>query len=168
MTALDVLLPRAANNGYRGGRVPLYFFYVLIAMTTFRSLVHFLKDDSGVNSIASIVLFSGTPDPNNVVYMFSALWGSQQVIMVMVYFIVLARYRNLIPLMWALMVVEVFSRVGVVGMMHPLTPDYYVRTPPGKLGNLPMLAVSLTMLVLAVRNTLHEAVPPAEGAAAAR
>ena len=42
MTTVDVLLPSAANNDYRGGRVPLYFFYILIAMMTFRSLVHFL------------------------------------------------------------------------------------------------------------------------------
>ncbi len=167
MTVLDVLFPRTANNDYRGGRVPLYVFYALIGMVTFRSLVHFLKDDSGVNSIASIILFSGTPDPNNVVYMFSALWGSQQVIMLMVYLIVLARYRNLIPLMWALMVVEVLFRLSV-GEMHPLTPDYYLRTPPGKLGNLPILAVSLTMVALAVRNTRHNATPPSDGAIAAR
>ena len=41
----------------------------------FRSLVHFLKDDSGVHSIATIITFPGTPDPNNVIYMYSALWG---------------------------------------------------------------------------------------------
>ena len=157
MTVLDVLIPRAADNDYRGGRVPLYFFYALVAVTTFRSWVHFLKDDSGVNSIASIVLFSGTPDPNHVVYMFSSLWGSQQVIMVMLYLIVLVRYRNLIPLMWALMVVEVVFRLSV-GFIHPLTPEYYARTPPGKIGNLPLLVVSGVMLALAVRNTLrHEA-----------
>ena len=162
MSAIDALFPRTANNDYRGGRVPLYFFYALMAMTTFRSFVHFLKEDSGVNSIASIILFSGVPDPNRVVYMFSALWGSQQVIMVMVYVIVLVRYRNLIPLMWALMVVEVLFRLGV-GLIHPLTPEYYMRTPPGKLGNLPMLAIGFTMLVLAVRNTLRSSEPPAEG-----
>ena len=162
MTALDVLIPRSANNDYRGGRVPLYFFYALIAMVTFRSFVHFLKDDSGVNSIASIMIFSGTPDPNTVIYMFSALWGSQQVIMLMVYLIVLARYRNLIPLLWALMVVEVLFRL-TVGQIHPLTPDYYARTPPGKLGNLPILILSLTMVALAVRNTLRSPAQPSEG-----
>ena len=167
MTALDVLLPRTANNDYRGGRVPLFFFYALMAMATFRSFVHFLKDDSGVNSIASILVFSGTPDPNNVIYMFSALWGSQQVIMLMIYLVVLVRYRNLIPLMWLLMVVEVIFRLSV-GQMHPLTPDYYLRTPPGKLGNLPMLALSLIMVVLAVRNTRRSAMQPSDGAVAAR
>ena len=155
MTALDVLLPRTANNGYGGGRVPLYFFYALTAMVTFRSLVHFVKDDSGVNSIASILVFSGTPDPNNVVYMFSALWGSQQVIMLMVYLIVLLRYRNLIPLMWTLMVVEVFFRLAV-GAMHPLTPEYYEHTPPAMLARVPVLVFNAVMLFLAVRRTAAE------------
>ena len=154
MRALDVLIPRAANNDYYGGRVPLYFFLALVGMTTFRSFVHFLREDSGVNSIASIVTFSGSPDPNHVVYMFSALWGFQQVIMVVLYFIVLVRFRNLIPLMWALMLLEVIFRMGV-GALHPLTPDYYVRTPPGKLLNLPLLLLSLAMMVLAIRNSLR-------------
>lgn len=152
MSALDALLPREANNDYRGGRVPLYFFCLLIAMTTFRAFVHFLKDDSGVNSIATIVSFSGTPDPDQVIYMFSALWGSQQLIMVIVYFVVLLRYRSLVPLMWALMVVEVCFR-AIVGTIHPLTEDYYLRTPPGKLGNLPLLLTSGLMLFLCLRNS---------------
>ena len=165
MTALDVLIPHNASNDYRGGRTPLYFFYALLAMVTFRSFVHFLKDDSGVNSIASIMIFPGTPDPNTVIYMFSALWGSQQVIMWMIYLIVLTRYRNLIPLMWALMVVEILFRL-TVGQIHPLIPDYYTRTPPGKLGNLPLLILSLTMVALAVRNTLRSNAQPAGGAQA--
>ena len=37
MTTLDVVLPSAANNDDRGGRVPLYFFHIFIAMMTFRS-----------------------------------------------------------------------------------------------------------------------------------
>ena len=82
--------------------------------------------------------------------------------MLMVYLIVLARYRNLIPLLWALMVVEVLFRL-TVGQIHPLTPDYYARTPPGKLGNLPILILSLTMVALAVRNTLRSPAQPSEG-----
>ena len=38
MTALDVLIPHNASNDYRGGRTPLYFFYALLAMVTFRSV----------------------------------------------------------------------------------------------------------------------------------
>jgi hypothetical protein len=44
-----------------------------MAVSLFRSTVHFLKPDSGVNSIASIRVFEGTPDPNHIIYMFSAI-----------------------------------------------------------------------------------------------
>ncbi len=165
MRGLNVLIPRTASNDYHGGRVPLYFFLALVGMTTFRSFVHFLREDSGVNSIASIVVFPGSPDPNHVIYMFSALWGSQQVIMVVLYFIVLVRFRNLIPLMWALMFLEVLFRMGV-GSLHPLTPEYYVRTPPGKLMNFPLLLLSLTMVIIAIRNSVRAAdasVAPSQG-----
>ena len=151
MSILETLIPKQANNDFRGGAIPLYAFCLLIAVTTFRSLVHFLKADSGVNSIASIHLFHGDPDPNQVIYMFSSLWGSQQAITVLVYLIVLYRYRNLIPLMFALMLVEIAFRM-VVGSIHPLTEEFYVRTPPGKLGNLPLALVSVLMLYLSHRN----------------
>ena len=154
MTALSALLPSEANNDYRGGRLPLYAFGLLLVPLTFRSFVHLLKDDSGVNSIASIVTFAGTPDPNHVIYMYSSLWGSQQLIVLLVYAVVLLRYRNLVPLLWALFGVEVLLRFGVVGVLHPLTPEYYAHTPPGKAGNLPLLVLSGGMLFLSLRNTM--------------
>ena len=73
MSVLETLLPKEANNDYRGGPVPFYTLCLLSTVMLGRSLIHFLKDDSGVNSIATIVTFSGSPDPNQVVYMFSSL-----------------------------------------------------------------------------------------------
>ncbi len=52
--------------------------------------------------------------------------------------------------MFALMIVEVGFRM-IVGTIHPLTEEFYLRTPPGKLGNLPLLLVSAIMLYLWVR-----------------
>ena len=156
MSFLQTLLPASANNDFRGGRVPLAGFCLLIALTAFRSLVHLLKDDSGVNSIASIHIFPGDPDPNQVIYMYSSLWGGQQAILVVVYLIVLYRYRNLIPLMFALMALEVVLRL-TTGILHPLTEEFYVRTPPGKLGNLPLLAGSLLLLLFSHRRIASQA-----------
>ncbi len=151
-SALDAIVPRQANNDYRGGAVPFYAFCLLTAVKLFSSTVHFLKDDSGVNSIASIIVFEGSPDPNNVIYMFSSIGGLQQMLFVMLYGIVLWRYRNLIPLMFAFMIVEKFLGFGV-GLMHPLTPEYFDHTPPGKLAGVPMLLYSAVLLFLAVRRS---------------
>jgi hypothetical protein len=150
MAILDTLIPRQANNDYRGGAVPLYAFGLLSVVMTGRSLIHYLKEDSGVNSIATIMTFPGTPDPNNVIYMFSSLWGTQQLLFCIIYVIVLIRYRNLVPLMWALFVAESLLRISV-GLLHPLTPEYFERTPPGAVGNLPMLVLACTMLFLTLR-----------------
>ena len=56
---LEALLPAEASNDYRSGRVAFYGFCLLVAVMLFRSSVHFLKPDSGVNSIASIMVFEG-------------------------------------------------------------------------------------------------------------
>ncbi len=87
--------------------------------------------------------------------MFSALWGSQQLLTVLLYAIVLVRYRNLVPLMYGLFVLEVVLR-GVVGSIHPLSPDHYLRTPPGAVANLPMLLLSACMLVLSLRERARD------------
>jgi len=150
MSMLEQLVPARANNDYRGSPVALWTFCLLAIVITGRSLIHFLKPDSGVNSIATIVLFSGDPDPNRVIYLFSSLWGTQQVIMAMLYAVVLLRYRNLVPLMYLLLGVEVVFRM-IAGTLHPLTEEYYLRTPPGKVGNLPLLGLSVLMLFLSLR-----------------
>lgn len=153
VSTLDVILPRQANNDYRGGPIPFYGFCLLAAVMIFRSTVHFLKADSGVNSIASIMIFEGTPDPNNVIYMFSAVGGLHQMLFVILYGLVLLRYRNLIPLMLVLMVVEICFGF-VVTLMHPLTPEYYEHTPPALVIRLPRLLLTAALLILAVRRSV--------------
>ena len=108
-----------------------------------------------MNSIASIIVFEGDPDPNNLIYLFSAIGGMVQLLFVIFYGLVLWRYRNLIPLMFAFLVVE--SCFGfVVGSLHPLDPIYFEHTPPGKLAAVPKLAFGVTMLFIAVRRARRE------------
>ncbi len=152
MSLLQKLFPPQANNDYKGNRFVLYASVPVLAVLLFRSCVHFLKGDSGVNSIATIIRFSGTPDPNQVIYMFSSLWGSQQLLFVFLFVVVLVRYRNLLPLVYSFLVLEVLFRF-VVGFLHPLTSAYYLRTPPGKWGNLPMLLIFSILLFLSLKQT---------------
>ena len=151
MSITEIIFPRQASNDFRGGKIPVYGFCLMLLPVTFRSLVHFLKADSGVNSIATIHIFPGDPDPNQVIYMFSSIGGAYQTIILLIYLVVLFRYRNLIPLMFTLMLVEVGFRM-VVGSIHPLTEEFFQRTPPGKFGNLPFGLLSVAMLWVSYRN----------------
>lgn len=153
------VLPETVNNDYQGGKVAIYGLVLLMFPLTFRALVHLLKDDSGVNSIATIVLFGGDPDPNNVVYLFSSLWGGQQLVFVCLLAIVLVRYRALIPMMYALLVAEMAFRF-VSGSLHPLTPEYYASRPPGAVGTLPMLIYVVTMLFFSLSSRKPQAAQP--------
>jgi hypothetical protein len=149
---LTRLFPQQANNDYRGNKIALCVFPLIALVILGRSLIHFLKSDAGVNSIATIVTFEGTPDPNQVIYLFASLWGSQQVIMALIYGVVLLRYRSLIPLMYLLLVVEVCFRL-ISGSLHPLTEIYYLQVPPGSTGNIPVLIIVLILLLLSLRQS---------------
>jgi len=160
MTIFERLLPREASNDYTGSRSALYALAIFLVPIVIRSLIHFLKQDSGVNSIATIHVFPGDPDPNRVIYMFSSLWGTQQLITAAIALIVLCRYRSLVPLVWGFLVIEICLRLSV-GLIHPLTPEYYASRPPGSIGNLPGLLFSLTFFALSLRpaRTAGESLP---------
>ncbi len=106
-----------------------------------------------MNSIPRNNVIEGTPDPNNIIYMFSAVGGLSQMLFVMLYGLVLWRYRNLIPLMLGFLVLEVLFGF-VVGLMHPLTPEYFEYTPPAKVVAVPKLLVCASLLFLAVRRSM--------------
>ena len=158
------LLPDAANNNYLGSTIATYGLAVLLNPLTFRSLVHFLKDDSGVNSIATILTFSGSPDPNTVIYLFSSLWGGQQLLFVFLAAIVLVRYRSLIPLMFSLFIFECFFRI-VSGALHGLGPEYYESRPPGSIGTYVFLVYGYLMLYLSLRERRAQSSDAGEGSA---
>ena len=46
MSAIERLLPREANNDYRGSPIALYAFCLLAVVMSGRSLIHLLKADS--------------------------------------------------------------------------------------------------------------------------
>ena len=164
MSIYKRLLPDAADNNYFGSKIAIYGLAILMIPLTFRSLVHFLKDDSGVNSIATILTFSGSPDPNTVIYLFSSLWGGQQLLFVFLAAIVLVRYRSLIPLMFSLFIVECLFRI-VSGALHGLGPEYYESRPPGSVGTYVFLAYGTLMLFLSLRSGLADAASGNEEAA---
>jgi hypothetical protein len=160
---LEKLFPRQANNDYRGSPIALYAFCVLLVPFTFRAFVHFLKNDGGVHSIATILVFPGDPDPNVVIHMFSSLWGGQQLIMLLFYYLVIARYRNLLPLLWVILILETAFR-ATSGSLHPMTDAHYLEAPPGSYVNLPMAILAPIMLYLSMR-TRGEKAPTSEGEA---
>ncbi|MGB0922133.1 MAG: hypothetical protein ACPG1C_12550 [Alphaproteobacteria bacterium] len=149
---IERIFPKVASNDYRGNPLAIYGLCFLSAVFAFRSFVHFLTEDAGINTIASIITFPGSPDPDRVIHLFASLWGGQQVITLLILVVVLVRYRNLIPLMAILLMLEQITRI-VAGLQHPLDPTFYEHEPPGGArGTLMFFGVSLLILVLSLRH----------------
>ena len=114
------------------------FFALLAIVGTIRSLIHIFRDDGGAASIAGIDI--EVEGGQNLVALF-AQWGLVQLLSAGVSWIVLIRYRGLIPLMLLFSLLENVGRIAI-GRSKPLKVE---NPPPGAYGSLiisPMLAVA--------------------------
>ncbi|HTW02532.1 MAG TPA: hypothetical protein VMF87_19665 [Streptosporangiaceae bacterium] len=107
---------------------------------TARSLVHILAPDSGAQSIAT--MDTQVTGGGNIVSLL-AQWGGAQLLESGIIWIVLWRYRGLVPLMLGVVTAEQLLRVAI-GTSKPLTTT---RTPPGALSRalLPAAAAALAI-----------------------
>ena len=140
---LAVLLPAQAGNRVRGSKIPLYVLILLALIGTLRSCIHIFAPDGGTGSIAGMDL--AVSGAGEVIFAF-ALWGSEQLIYALLQWLVILRYRALVPLMWAVQLLEILGRM-LVGQLKPVA---FTHTPPGALGNYAVLALSVGMLAIAL------------------
>ena len=152
------LFPSDLNNQYKGSKFVQYGLYPILAIYIFRSLVHFLAENSGLVGIATIKEFPIIDglNPNNIIYLFASLWGATQVSLTIILLILFIKYKNLIPLIYLICLLDQCFRL-ISGYLHPLSEDYYINTPPGVISNIPLLLYLIFMFYLSLRgNTKHD------------
>lgn len=134
---LSRLLPGDATT-FSGPKWTITMLAAVNGVGTARSLIHILAPDSGAQSIAS--MDTKVAGGDNIVALL-AQWGGGQLLEAGVIWVVLWRYRGLVPLMLGVVTAEQALRVGI-GTSKPLVT---ARTPPGALsrGLLPAAAVAL-------------------------
>lgn len=115
-----------------------------MAVNTARSLIHFLAEDAGLNTIANIIIFEGNPDPNKVIYLFGSLWGEMQLLCCLISWIVIIRYKSLIPLMYFVWLMEWILRETIVKYQHGLDLIYKTGPTPGS--NYAPLVIGLLLI----------------------
>lgn len=128
-----LLLPRQVDE-YRGARWALVVLVVYAVVATGRSLVHLFAPDSGAESIATLDV--DVEGGENVVALLGQ-WGGAQLLMALLVWVVVVRYRGLVPLMLAGVVGEALLRL-LVGQLKPLET---AGTPPGAPGTYVALVV---------------------------
>lgn len=141
--SLEILFPAKADNTIRGSKIPYYVLLLTAIILTARSCIHIFSADGGAGSIAGMDL--AVTGADEVIFAF-ALWGAEQLIFSLIQWIVLLRYRSLVPLMWGAQLFEILGRM-LVGRIKPVT---FAHTPPGAYGNYIFLVLSILMLGLAL------------------
>lgn len=137
-------LAARVDEPYTGPRVPFYFFVVIAVVSTVRSLIHLFADDGGAGSIAGIDL--NVDGGTNIVAIFGQ-WGASQLVLAVIYWLVILRYRFLVPAMLAVVVLEQVLRLGA-GQLKPLV---VADPPPGAVGSALLLPIAAGMLLWSLR-----------------
>tara|TARA_Y100000746_G_scaffold225425_1_gene229090 strand:- start:1271 stop:1738 length:468 start_codon:yes stop_codon:yes gene_type:complete len=150
------LLPNKLNHDYEGSKIAIYGLYPIFAIYIFRSLVHFLSENAGLVGIATIkeLPLINNINPNDLVYLFASLWGATQVSLTLILLILFIKYKSLIPLIYMVCLLDHCFRL-ISGSLHPLTEDYYINTPPGVIGNIPMLVYFILMFYLSLKKRVE-------------
>ena len=104
--AFNNILPKIADNNFQGHRFALWGFILFTLLMSWRAIIHMLFEQYGFHQIANFQAISGDPDPMLLIYRFFSLWGFAQLIFCIVCWIVIFRYRALIPLMYLLWLFE--------------------------------------------------------------
>jgi hypothetical protein len=131
------LFPRDVTT-FRGPKWTAGMLAAVNAAGTARSLIHIAAPDSGAQSIAS--MDTHVAGGKNIVALLGQ-WGGAQLLEAGLIWVVLWRYRGLVPLMLGVVTAEQLLRVGI-GRFKPLVTAH---KPPGALSQalLPVSAAAL-------------------------
>tara|TARA_Y100000766_G_scaffold9697_1_gene7168 strand:+ start:249 stop:605 length:357 start_codon:yes stop_codon:yes gene_type:complete len=108
----------------------------------------------GMHDIANFIVLSGDPDPMPLIYMFFSLWGLAQLIFCGMSWVVILRYKSLIPLMFIFWLTEWSVRLFVYPFMEKSVVDGGIYTSgmtPGDVGAPYVVFLLIIFLILSTR-----------------
>jgi len=135
---LSRLLPRDPTS-YLGAMIAFWLTALYLVVITVRSCIHLFSADGGAQSIATID--TDVAGGDNIIAIFGQ-WGATQLLLALLLWVLLLRYRGLLPLVILILLVEPFFR-ALAGHLKPLVT---MGTAPGAALNwfaVPVLAVLL-------------------------
>lgn len=144
---MNYLFPNYLDNEYKGKKIPLYFFYIIIPVTIIRSFIHLFAPDGGAQSIANIPLYLySNQGSDTIVHLFSE-WGLSQLLFGLLYIVVLIKYKSLIPLMYLFLVIEYSTRV-LLAFYKPVVLEGYA---PGGIANYFLVPLFVILFILSLK-----------------
>jgi hypothetical protein len=113
--ALSALLPADAPT-YHGPALARWLTGAYLLVLTARSLVHVFAAEGGAHSIATID--TSVTGGRNIIAIFGQ-WGAIQLVLAALLWVLLLRYRGLLPMILCVLVCEPFAR-ALAGRLKPI------------------------------------------------
>jgi len=143
---LNRLLPRPADNTYRGYRLALWLFGILVLVKTIISINSMINGRDVASSADGIPLDTFSPDGARTVVSLFALLGLSNLVICILCIVVLVRYRALVPFLFSLLLLQHLARK----LIHQVMPIITTGSPPGSVINLVLLALMVVGLALSL------------------
>ena len=143
---VDRIFPRQFDNNYRGHKLALWLFGILVLMQLGISLSSIFDTYNVVRSADGIPLDTFTSTGAQTVVSITALLGLSKLLLASLGVLALIRYRAMIPFMYMLFLVEYFAKKWI----QLVKPIVRIGTPPATYVNLVLIALLLAGLTLSL------------------
>ena len=143
---MNRLFPQCIDNTYRGYKVALWLFGLLVLMKTVRNLRSIFDGYAVATTADGIPLDTYSPAAARTIVSLWALLGLSSFVLCLLCILALVRYRRMVPLMFAMFLLEFLGRRVILQLLPIVTTG----TPPGFYINLALLAVMIAGLALSL------------------
>ncbi|MDP9362287.1 MAG: hypothetical protein M3P29_12665 [Acidobacteriota bacterium] len=140
------LLARSIDNTYRGHKLALWLFALVVSVRIFQSILVIFNGYSTVTKADGIPLDTYPAAAAQTVVSLFALYALSRLLIALLCALVLVRYRSAIPFMFALLLVN-YLAVQVLLLFVPLVRT---GTPPASIVNRILIAVTVAGLALSL------------------
>jgi len=144
----DKLLPRPVDNTYRGHKVALWLFGLVVGVRIVQSLAVIFNGYSTAVNADGLPLDSYPPAAAQTVVALFALSSLWRLTFCSVCALVLARYRSAVPLMFVAFMLNYLAGQLILQFV----PLARTGTPPGPYVNLALFVLTVVGLALSLRS----------------
>jgi hypothetical protein len=148
---LNQIFPHQFDNNYRGHKLALWLFALLVLMKLGMSLSAIFDGYNMARSADGIPIDTFTSGGAAAVVSITALLGLSHFLLASLGVLALIRYRAIIPLMYFLLLVEYFAKKWIL-LVHPIVRT---GTSPSTYVNLVLIALLIVGLALSLRTKVN-------------
>ena len=145
---LSRIFPPQCDNNYRGHKLALWFFVLLLLMHLAMSLNCIFNGYFVATSADGIALDTFPPAAAQAVLSLFATWGIEHFFIWLMEILILFRYRSLIPFMFVVLLLEDQGRKLILYLL----PMSGTGASPGYVVDLAFLGFTCVGLALSLRN----------------